>query len=287
MEFVIVTGMSGAGKSHAGNCMEDMGFFCVDNLPVPLIGKFAELGMGGTSEYERMALIVDVRAGAAFESLTHVLDELERAHCPLRILFMDAADSTIIKRYKETRRSHPLAAETDSLEAAIAAERALLEPLRERADWVVDTSDLPKLKLKDMLQKIFRTGDGRTDEMRVNMTSFGFKYGVPPEADLVFDVRFMANPHYDPLLRPYTGLEQPVADYVFADHNAAEFMDRMSDMLRFLLPRYKEEGKSALFIAIGCTGGRHRSVAVAHRLAEFVADCGYPVSENHRDMLRN
>ena len=287
MEFVIVTGMSGAGKSYAANCMEDMGFFCVDNLPVPLIGKFAELGMGGAGEYERVALVTDVRAGAAFEGLTRVLEELEKLHCPVRILFMDAADNTIIKRYKETRRTHPLATGQEGLEAALAAERELLAPLRGKADWVVDTSDLPKLKLKDMLQKIFRTGDGRMDEMRVNVTSFGFKYGVPPEADLVFDVRFMANPHYDPQLRARTGLEQPVADYVFADENAGEFMRRLDDMLQFLLPRYKEEGKSALFIAIGCTGGRHRSVAVAHRVAEFVASCGYPAAENHRDMLRN
>lgn len=287
MEFVIVTGMSGAGKSYAANCMEDMGFFCVDNLPVPLIGKFAELGMGGTGEYERMALVTDVRAGAAFEGLSRVLEELERMHCPLRILFMDAADSTIIKRYKETRRSHPLAVEKGGLEAAIAAERELLAPLREKADWIVDTTELPKTKLKDMLHKIFRAGDGRPDEMRVDVTSFGFKYGVPPEADLVFDVRFLANPHYDPQLRPRTGLEQPVADYVFADGQTGEFLNRLFDMLRFLLPRYKEEGKSALFIAIGCTGGRHRSVAIARRVAEFVSNCGYPVAENHRDMLRS
>lgn len=287
MEFVIVSGMSGAGKSHAAACLEDMGFFCVDNLPVPLIGKFAELGMGGTSEYERMALVTDVRAGAAFEGLSHVLEELEQMHCPLRILFMDAADHTIIKRYKETRRSHPLAAEKDCLEAAIAAERELLAPLREKADWVVDTTDLPKLKLRDVLRGIFRTEHGRMEDIKVDVTSFGFKYGIPVEADLVFDVRFMANPHYDPQLRPHTGLEQPVADYVFADGHAEEFMKRLFDMLQFLLPRYKEEGKSALFIAIGCTGGRHRSVAVAHRVAEFVARCGYPVAENHRDMLRS
>ncbi|MBE6956796.1 MAG: RNase adapter RapZ [Ruminococcaceae bacterium] len=287
MEFVIVTGMSGAGKSYAGNCMEDMGFFCVDNLPVPLIGKFAELGMGGAGEYERMALVTDVRAGAAFEGLFRVLEELDRMHCPVRILFMDASDDTIIKRYKETRRSHPLESEKGGLEAALCAERELLAPLREKADWVVDTSDLPKLKLKDMLLRIFRTRDDRMDEMRVNVTSFGFKYGVPPEADLVFDVRFMANPHYDPQLRPRTGLEQPVADYVFGDDNAGEFMQRLFDMLQFLLPLYKQEGKSALFIAVGCTGGRHRSVAVAHRVAEFIAGCGYPVAENHRDMLRS
>ncbi len=287
MEFVIVTGMSGAGKSHAGNCMEDMGFFCVDNLPVPLIAKFAELGMSGTSEYERMALVTDVRAGAAFEGLFRVLEELERMRCPLRILFVDAADSTIIKRYKESRRSHPLAAEKGGLEAAIAAERELLTPLRQRADWIVDTTELPKPKLRDTLNKIFSGGDGRMDDMRVDVTSFGFKHGVPPEADLVFDVRFMANPHYDSQLRPCTGLDQPVADYVFADVHAQTFMTHLFDMLKFLLPRYKEEGKSALFIAIGCTGGRHRSVAVAHRVAEFVAQCGYSTAENHRDLLRN
>jgi len=286
MEFVIISGMSGAGKSRAASFMEDMGYFCVDNLPVPLIAKFAELGMAGSEEYGRVVLVTDVRAGAMFDRLFQALDELETMKCPYRILFMDSGDDVIIKRYKESRRSHPLAEECESLEAAIARERSMLQPLRRRADYVIDTSELPTAKLKGELRRLFRREADGGEGMQVNVTSFGFKHGLPLEADLVLDVRFLPNPFYITELRHLTGLDQGVRDYVFQSNQAQEFLGRLSGLLEFLLPRYVEEGKTALVIAIGCTGGHHRSVAIAHELAQSIARQGYTVTENHRDLAR-
>ena len=194
MEFVIISGMSGAGKSQAASIMEDMGFFCVDNLPVPLIPKFAELGMAGTGEYERVVLVTDIRGGTNFDSLFRALDDLKNMKCDYRLLFMDAADATIIKRYKETRRSHPLGEEADSLEQAIQLERTMLAPLRQRAEHIIDTSNLSTAKLKGMLRQLFARNSGGENTLEVRVLSFGFKYGVPMEADLVFDVRFLPNP---------------------------------------------------------------------------------------------
>ena len=285
MEFVIVTGMSGAGKSYAANCMEDMGFFCVDNLPVPLIGKFAELGMAG-GEYERVVLVVDVRGGPNFDGLFHALEDLERMKCAYHILFMDAADETIIKRYKETRRSHPLEDEQHSLEQAIALEREMLAPLRERAQYILDTTSLSTAKLKGELRRIFDKGEQR-GRMDLRVLSFGFKHGVPMEADLVFDARFLPNPYYLPELRHKTGLDAAVRDYVFSGSAADEFVDRLKDFTGWLLPRYEEEGKTVLVIAVGCTGGHHRSVAIAHEIAEHYRAQGWNVSENHRDLGYN
>ena len=196
MEFVIISGLSGAGKSKAVSFMEDMDYFCVDNLPAPLIPKFAELGMAGSGEYDRVALVTDVRAGTNFDGLFHALDALEAMKCPYRILFMDAVSETIIKRYKETRRSHPLAEETDSLEEAIALERRMLAPLRDRADKIVDTSNLSTAKLKGVLRQMFGRAGTSEGRMEVRVTSFGFKHGVPMEADLIFDARFLPNPFY-------------------------------------------------------------------------------------------
>ena len=286
MEFVIISGMSGAGKSRAASFMEDMGFFCVDNLPVPLIAKFAELGMAGSGEYERVVLVTDVRAGAAFEGLFQALDELKAIKCPYHILFMDASDDTIIKRYKETRRSHPLAEECESLEQAIAMERRMLEPLKQRAEYIIDTSEQPTAKLKGELRRLFAREQESRENMAVNITSFGFKHGIPREADLVFDVRFLPNPFYVPELRTLTGLEEGVRDYVFQGGQADEFLRRLKELLDFVLPRYVDEGKTALVIAVGCTGGHHRSVAIAHELSRFVHECGYAVTENHRDLAR-
>lgn len=287
MEFVIISGMSGAGKSRAASFMEDMGFFCVDNLPVPLITKFAELGMAGSGEYSRVVLVTDVRAGTAFEGLFHTLDELESMKCHYHILFMDATDDTIIKRYKETRRSHPLLDESGSLESAIVKERKLLAPLRNRAHYIIDTSELPAAKLKGELRRLFLSGREQEENMGVNVTSFGFKHGIPREADLVFDVRFLPNPFYVSELRGNTGLEKGVRDYIFAGGQADEFLNRLKDLLQYLLPRYEEEGKTALVIAVGCTGGHHRSVAIAHELGRFIRELGYSVTENHRDLARN
>ena len=287
MEFIIISGMSGAGKSKAASFMEDMDFFCVDNLPAPLIPKFAELGMAGAGEYERVVLVTDVRGGPSFDGLFRALDTLESMKCPCRILFMDAADETIIKRYKETRRSHPLAEECDSLEGAIALERARLASLRERADHIIDTSNLSTAKLKGELRRLFAKGTADQGRMEVRVTSFGFKHGVPMEADLVFDVRFLPNPYYLPELRHKTGLDAAVRDYVYSTPTADEFFTRLTDLTDWLLPRYEEEGKSVLVVAVGCTGGHHRSVAIAHALAEHYRAKGIGVSESHRDLGYN
>ena len=286
MDFIIVTGMSGAGKSKAASFLQDMGFFCVDNLPVPLIPKFAELVMAGTGEYDRVALVTDIRSGGNVEGLAAALDALNAAHCAHRIFFMDASDQTIIKRYKETRRSHPLAEERDTLEGAIALERQMLTPLRERADTVVDTSNLSTSKLKGELRRL--AGQGRGDvPMEVQVSSFGFKYGLPMEADLVFDVRFLPNPFYVPELRPLTGLDSGVRDYVFSGGQGEDFLHRLEEFVTYLLPRYVDEGKTSLVISVGCTGGHHRSVAIAHALAQRLREKSWQVSEQHRDMGRS
>ena len=285
MEFIIISGLSGAGKSKAASFMEDMGFFCVDNLPAPLIPKFAELGMAGTGEYDRVVLVTDVRSGTNFSALFQSLEALKGMKCPYRILYMDASDDVIIKRYKETRRSHPLAEECDSLEGAIALERRMLAPLRERAEFVVDTSDLSTAKLRGELLRLFGRGS-QEGAMTVSVTSFGFKHGLPREADLVFDVRFLPNPYYVQELRPRTGLDDGVRDYVFSGGAAGEFLEKLQDLVGFLIPKYVEEGKTALVVAVGCTGGHHRSVAIAHALAAYIRGRGYPVTESHRDLGR-
>ena len=285
MEFIIISGLSGAGKSKAASFMEDMGFFCVDNLPAPLIPKFAELGMAGTGEYDRVVLVTDVRSGTNFSALFQSLEALKGMKCPYRILYMDASDDVIIKRYKETRRSHPLAEECDSLEGAIALERRMLAPLRERAEFVVDTSDLSTAKLRGELLRLFGRGS-QEGAMTVSVTSFGFKHGLPREADLVFDVRFLPNPYYITELRSQTGLDEPVRSFVFNYQQTRDFMTHLEDLMNFLLPQYVEEGKAALVIGIGCTGGQHRSVAITKALADFIKQKGYQATENHRDMTR-
>ncbi len=284
MEFILISGMSGAGKSKAASFMEDMDFFCVDNLPAPLIVKFAELGMAGSGEYDRVVLVTDIRSGKRFDTLFEALDKLREMKCSYRILFMDATDETIIKRYKETRRSHPLEDEEHSLEQAIDMEREMLRPLRERAEYVLDTSNISTAKLKGELRRLFVRGKEAQGKMALRVLSFGFKHGVPMEADLVFDVRFLPNPYYQLELRHQTGLDDGVRDYVFSTPASFEFLDKLKDFTGWLLPRYEEEGKSVLVVAVGCTGGHHRSVAVAHALAEHYRALGWQVSENHRDL---
>ena len=285
MEFIIISGLSGAGKSRAASIMEDMGFFCVDNLPAPLIPKFAELGMGGNGEYDRVALVTDVRGGTNFDGLFQALDGLKSMKCGYRIVFMEASDPVIIRRYKETRRNHPLAEECGSLEEAIALERDMLAPLKERADWVIDTSNLSTRALRGELLRLFSQGTAERS-MEVRVMSFGFKHGIPAEADLVFDVRFLPNPYYVAELRPLTGLDAGVRDYALSSPQSQEFLKKLTDFVTYLLPRYLEEGKAALVIAVGCTGGHHRSVAVTHALAETIRGLNYPVTESHRDMGR-
>ncbi len=286
MKFVIVSGMSGAGKSRAAAMMEDMGYFCVDNLPIPLIPKFAELSMAGNGEYDRVALVTDIRGGKNFNGLFQALENLREMKCPYSILFMEADDEVIIRRYKESRRAHPLMEECASLKDAIALERRMLAPLRQRAEHILDTSSMSTRALRGQLVRWY-SGVGENRLMEVRVISFGFKYGIPIEADLVFDVRFLPNPYYVAELRSLTGLDAGVRDYVYKAEESQEFLRRLMDFIDYLLPRYVSEGKNELVIAVGCTGGHHRSVATAHAIAQEVSQRNYPVREEHRDLGRN
>ena len=285
MEFIIISGLSGAGKSKVASFLEDIGFYVVDNMPAPLMPKFAELCMAGPGRYDRVALVTDIRGGQTFDGLFDALHELHRMGCAYKILFVEASVETIIKRYKETRRMHPLSSTSRSLDEAVRQERTVLAPVRQRAEYIIDTSALSTAKLRGEVLRLFGDG-GSTPAMSVSVISFGFKYGLPLEADLVFDVRFMPNPFYMEDLRPRTGLDQAVADYVFHFPQTQDYMRRLEDLLAFSLPLYAEEGKTSLTIAVGCTGGHHRSVAVTHALAGFIHGLGYQVLENHRDMTR-
>ena len=286
MEFLIVSGLSGAGKSTVMSILEDSGFFCVDNLPPVLIPKFAELCLAGAASWERVAMVCDIRGGENFEGLFEAMDTLKAMEFQYKVLFVDADDAAIIKRYKETRRGHPLLAEAGSLSGAVSRERAAMEPVRARADYIITTTTLPVQKLRGQVLDMFAPHRNSLKEMSVSVTSFGFKYGIPLEADLVFDVRFLPNPFYVPELRPQTGLDKGVADYVFASAATRELMGHLRGLMDFLLPHFVEEGKSALVIAVGCTGGRHRSVAVTHALCEYIQGLGYAAGETHRDMTR-
>ena len=286
MEFLIVSGLSGAGKSTVMSILEDSGFFCVDNLPPVLIPKFAEMCMGGSGSYERVAMVCDIRGGMTFDPLFQALDTLSEMKFEYKIVFVDAETDTIIKRYKETRRSHPLMSEGVTLMQAVERECELMEPVRRRADCTIDTSALSVKKLRDQVLEICMPNEKKWHQMSVSVTSFGFKYGIPVEADLVFDVRFLPNPFYIEELRHQTGLDDGVRNYVFSYRQTEEFMAHLYGMIDFLLPHFVEEGKSALVIAIGCTGGHHRSVAVTHALAEHIRELGYEAGENHRDMTR-
>lgn len=285
MEILIISGLSGAGKSKAASFLEDMGFYIVDNMPAAMILKFAESCTVSNGRYDRVALVYDVRTANSFTEFFEVLDKLKAMDCQCRMLFLEASPETVIKRYKETRRRHPLRDGADSLEEAVRQERALMQPVKDRADYVVDTSRLSTAQLRSELLRLFDTR-GEKAGMTVNVTSFGFKYGLPMEADLVMDVRFMPNPYYIETLRPKTGLDRDVYEYVFKFQQTQDFMKRLEDLLAFVLPLYAEEGKTSLTLAVGCTGGHHRSVAVTHALTEFIHQQGYPVTENHRDLAR-
>jgi len=285
MEILIISGMSGGGKSKAASFLEDSGFYIVDNMPAAMILKFAEFCAGGGGRYARVALVYDVRTADSFTELFGVLDQLKSMEAVCRMLFLEASPAAIIKRYKETRRRHPLEKEADSLEDAVERERELMLPVKERADFVIDTTRLSTAQLRQELLRIFN-GGGEKEGMTVSVASFGFKYGLPLEADLVLDVRFMPNPFYIEELRNQTGLDKPVSDYVFSFRQTHDFLRRVEDLLDFTLPLYAEEGKTRLVIAVGCTGGHHRSVAIAHALTEFIRRKGYQVAEHHRDMGR-
>ncbi|MDD4715470.1 MAG: RNase adapter RapZ [Oscillospiraceae bacterium] len=285
MEFIIVSGLSGAGKSKIASFLEDFGFYCVDNMPVELIDKFAALCMAEQGKYAKVALVTDVRGGRSFEGLFKALNALTEMNFPYKILFVEASVPTLINRYKESRHKHPMATEGIPLEETVRNEQAILAPVRARAEYIIDTTALSTAKLRGELLRLF-VGEAPEKAMSVNVISFGFKYGVPIESDLVFDVRFLPNPYYMDELREETGLSESVRSFLFGYRQTGEFMRRLTELISFLLPLYVEEGKSALVISIGCTGGRHRSVAITRALAEFIRQKGYDASENHRDMTR-
>ncbi len=286
MEMLVISGLSGAGKSRAAKDLEDMGYYTVDNMPAERILPFAEFCANSGERFDRVALVSDIRGGSeGFPSVLKTIETLREKGVACRLLFLAADTETIIRRYKETRRMHPLMKRGDTIEDAARREEELLRPLREHADFVIDTTQMPSSKLRSELFGLF--GDKSSEhKLTVSVVSFGYKNGIPPEADLVFDVRFMPNPFYISEMRDKTGLDEPVRDYVFSFEQTRSFMAKLEDLLAFLLPRYSEEGKTMLIVAIGCTGGRHRSVAIARELAERVARLGYPTAENHRDMTR-
>lgn len=283
MRFVIVTGMSGSGKSTVLKMLEDAGYYCVDNLPVSLIEKFVELLSMPNNEIEKVVLGLDVRAGQAFEEAVQILKVLQAKGYPIEILFMDCADSVLIKRYKESRRLHPV--EPDGrIEDGVKKERKLLEEIHQLADYVMDTTSLLTRELKIELDRIFVEGE-EYNNLMINIMSFGFKHGIPADVDLVFDVRFLPNPYYVDELKKKTGNDKEVQDYVMACPEAHAFLEKLTDMLQFLIPNYVKEGKYRLVVAIGCTGGKHRSVTLANELYHRMENQGnYGITVFHRDV---
>ena len=276
--------MSGAGKSTALKMLEDMGYFCVDNLPVPLIPKFAELLAVPGTEMNKAALGVDIRSGQSFQELANVLKELDEGGCKYEILYLESSDDVLVKRYKETRRFHPLAGSDGRVEDGLKKARELLGFLKKKANYLVDTSHMLTRELKAELNKIF-VQNKEYKNLYITVLSFGFKYGIPNDADLVFDVRFLPNPYYIEELRPMSGNDKPVRDYVMNNDIAKQFLTKLTDMVEFLIPNYISEGKTQLVIGIGCTGGKHRSVTLANELYEALEKTeSYGVRIEHRDI---
>ena len=283
MRFIIVTGLSGAGKSEATKSLEDMGYFCVDNLPPTLITKFAEACSQSAGKIDKVALVIDIRGGVFFNDLFQSLKELSKEQFKYEILSLDASDEVLVKRFKEKRRSHPLAGNGRVIKG-IELEREKLREVKENADIIIDTS---KYKIGDLREEMTkRFGDEIIPEkqMAITVLSFGFKYGIPVDSDLVFDVRFIPNPFYIPELKPFSGLDKPVNDYVLEQEETIEFLEKLNGMLDFLIPNYKKEGKRQLIVAIGCTGGRHRSVAIANEIYKSLHEKNYNVYIEHRDI---
>ena len=285
MQFIIISGMSGSGKTQAVRFFEDAGYFCVDNMPPVLIPKFTEMLSSITGKYDRVALVIDVRVGDMISELIDQIQQLKKSGHDCRLIFLNADNETLIKRYKETRRSHPVG-DRKGLLASIIKEREMLKELYEGADYVIDTSNMKNDELSRALKEIDLCDSDKPQTLTVNVMSFGFKYGMPLDADLVFDVRCFPNPFYIPELRKKTGNDKKVQEYVMSFSEAQGFMDRLCDMMRFLMPLYIEEGKTTLTVAIGCTGGRHRSVTMANVLASDLKRQGYSVIRNDRDIKR-
>ena len=287
MKLVIVTGMSGAGKSTAMKMMEDMGYFCIDNLPTILFEKFMEFFNGGHSTHQKVAVGMDVRSGADLENLQFALQRLEYMEVPFEILFLDADDNVLIKRYKETRRVHPLA-NGERIEKGLQREREKIAFLKKAASYIIDTSNLLTRELKYELERIF-VNDEEFKSMMITILSFGFKYGIPADSDMVMDVRFLPNPYYDVELRPKTGNDKEIQDFVMKYPEATEFIDKLDDLIQFLIPQYISEGKNQLVISIGCTGGKHRSVTLANELFKRLEkeDRDYGLKIEHRDLTKD
>jgi UPF0042 nucleotide-binding protein len=283
--LVIVTGMSGAGKTQVVRAMEDLGYFCVDNLPPMLIPKFAELCVQSAGRVNKIALVVDIRGGEFFDTLVQVLEDLELQGFMYEVLFLEAADETLIRRYKETRRRHPMAP-FGRVSEGISRERERLEQIRGRATHIIDTSDLSVAQLKEKITALF-SGERESDRMTVTVVSFGFKFGIPLDADMVFDVRFLPNPFYVESLRRKSGRETEVSEYIGKWPITHQFLDRLGSLIEFLVPHYIKEGKGQLIIAVGCTGGLHRSVFVAEKIAEGLKKKGYKAGVEHRDIKHN
>ncbi|WP_443769949.1 RNase adapter RapZ [Anaerostipes sp.] len=284
MRFVIVTGMSGAGKSSALKMLEDIGYFCVDNLPVPLLDKFAQMTLDKTAHIENVALGIDIRNGEGISELEQKLKEIKDMGIAFEILFLNASNRILLKRYKETRRNHPLSRD-GRVEDGIAKEREIMDFLLKRADYVIDTSQLLIRELKGEIDKIYVEGQVNK-RFQIAVVSFGFKFGIPADVDLVFDVRFLPNPYYDLKLRPLTGNDKAIQEFVMKYEESVEFLKKLYDMLEFLIPNYIREGKYNLVIGIGCTGGKHRSVTIANALTEKLKQLPYSVKVEHRDITR-
>ncbi len=283
MRFVIVTGLSGAGKTQAVRCLEDLGFFCVDNLPPTLIPKFAEACYQTDGKIDRIALVIDIRGGKFFDDLFESLKYLKMQQYQYEILFLDASDEVLVKRFKETRRKHPLSPEGRIING-INLERNRLKEVKSRADNIIDTSRLATRELREKIFEIYSESGQLESELMITVVSFGFKYGIPVDSDLVFDVRFLPNPFYLPELKKFSGNDQQVKDYVMNYDVTRQFLEKLNDMLEFLIPSYLKEGKRQLIISIGCTGGRHRSVTIANAVYEKLLENGHKVSIDHRDI---
>lgn len=283
MRFVVVTGLSGAGKTQAIRNLEDLGYFCVDNLPPTLIPKFAEACFQTEGKIDRIALVIDIRGGEFFDDLFESLKALQKLGYNYEILFLDASDEVLVKRYKETRRKHPLAPEGRVLKG-IELERLKLKEVRDRADNVIDTSELATRELREKITKIYQKEGQIETQLIITVLSFGFKYGIPVDSDLVFDVRFLPNPFYIPELKHFSGKDEPVKNYVLKFEETTVFIDKLDDMLKYLIPHYLKEGKRQLIVSIGCTGGRHRSVTIANEIYEKLKKEGLQVNIEHRDI---